>query len=69
MGCAGDINDGRCEMGFFKGITVISIGLIKVPVAIGMDLLTLGGTITDHGGSYTSEALNDIIDNASAFDD
>ena len=47
----------------FKSLLKAAVGTVLLPVDIVADAVTLGGTLTDKEGSYTTEALEDIFEN------
>lgn len=51
-------------MGIFGKITQLAIDTVTIPVAIVKDVATLGGSLSEHGETYTGEKLRDIADKA-----
>jgi hypothetical protein len=40
-----------------------ALSVVTVPVAVAADVVTMGGVISDHDGTYTGEAISDLMDN------
>ena len=51
-------------MKLFGQVIRTFVNVITLPVAIAEDVLTLGGTLTDHDTSYTIEKLQEIKEEA-----
>lgn len=47
-------------------LTKATVGVvIETPIAVVADVVTLGGELSDHDGSYTGEALSKVTKNLS----
>lgn len=50
--------------GMLGSLAKATVGLVvETPVAVVADVVTLGGTLTDKGDSYTADALGKVMDN------
>lgn len=49
-------------MGFFQSLAVLAVDIVKAPVAVVKDVVTMGGVLDDRKKSYTAEKLEDIAD-------
>ena len=49
--------------GMLTDLTKAVIGLAVTPVAVVIDVVTLGGELTDHKGSYTGANLEEVAKN------
>ncbi len=47
-------------MGFFGNITKLAMDIAVTPIAIIKDVVTLGGELSDNGGTYTGKKIQDI---------
>lgn len=47
----------------FEDLTKAAVGVVKTPVSLVADTLTLGGTLTDRDKTYIGENLEEIIKN------
>jgi hypothetical protein len=46
-----------------ESLAKAAAAVVTVPVAVVADVVTLGGTLSDKGESYTADALSDMVDN------
>lgn len=51
-------------MKLFGQVVRTLVNVAVLPVAVVKDVYTLGGVATDHGGTYTGEALHKVKDEA-----
>jgi len=51
-------------MGIFSAMVKIGVDVIRLPVAIVKDIVTLGGVATEQTKSYAAQVLDDIRDDA-----
>ena len=51
-------------MGILGKIAQATIDIVTIPVAIVKDVVTLGGSLSEHGETYTGEKLRDIAEKA-----
>lgn len=49
--------------GILEDITKAAVGVVKLPIAVAADVLTLGGVVIDCNKSYTEEELETIASN------
>ncbi len=49
-------------MGFLGKLTAVVIQTALTPVAVVKDVITMGGVLTDHPGTYTVKSLKDVAD-------
>lgn len=47
----------------FEDLAKAAVGVVKTPVSLVADTLTLGGTLTDRDKTYIEENLSDILKN------
>lgn len=50
-------------LGMLESLAKAAAAVVAVPVAVVADVVTLGGTLSDKGESYTADALSDMVDN------
>ena len=47
-----------------ESLTKATLGVVvKTPLSVVADVVTLGGTLTDRDQTYTGEALEEVMDN------
>lgn len=49
--------------GPLEDLTKAVVGVVRTPVAVVADVITMGGALTDKDRPYTAEALADILKN------
>lgn len=49
--------------GILEDITKAAVGIVKLPITVAADVLTLGGVVVDRNKSYTEEELETIARN------
>lgn len=47
----------------FSDIAKAAVAVVKLPVSVVADVVTLGGTLTDREDTYTEDNVSDIIKN------
>lgn len=47
----------------FEYLFRAALSVVTVPVAVVTDVVTMGGVTTDHKGTYTGEAVSDLLEN------
>jgi len=52
-------------MKLFGQVIRTLVNVVEIPVAVTKDVLTLGGTINEHGKTYTREQIEKLKDEAS----
>lgn len=52
-------------MSLFESLAKAAIGIVKTPIAIAADIVTLGGTLNEEvrDETYTGETLSEVWDN------
>ena len=48
---------------FLEDLTKAAIGVVKLPISVAADVVTLGGALTDKDKPYTAENVSDIVGN------
>lgn len=48
------------EMSLLGDLMGVVVDVVKLPVAVVKDVVTLGGAATDHDGTYTGEQLEEL---------
>ena len=49
--------------GVFTSLAKAAVAVVEVPLAAVADVVTLCGTLSDKGDSYTADALGRMVDN------
>lgn len=49
--------------GLIESLAKAAVSVVKLPVTVAADAVTLGGTLTDKDRPYTADALADLIRN------
>ena len=47
--------------GLIESLAKAAVAVVKVPVTVVADVVTLGGVLTDKEKPYTAEALSDLM--------
>ena len=47
--------------GLIESLTKAAVAVVKVPVTVVADVVTMGGVLTDKEKPYTAEALSDLM--------
>lgn len=47
----------------FESLLKAAVSVVKLPVTVAADALTLGGALTDREQPYTADALSDLVKN------
>lgn len=49
--------------GLLEDLTKAAVSVVKLPVAVVADAVTLGGSLTDQRKPYTAQAAEDLVKN------
>lgn len=49
--------------GMLESLAKVAVGVVKTPVSLVADVVTLGGALTDKNQPYTADTLEEIIQN------
>lgn len=49
--------------GIFEDLARAAVGVVKLPVDLAADVVTMGGALTGKDKPYTVEAIEDIVEN------
>lgn len=49
--------------GLLEDLTKAAVSVVKLPVAVVADAVTLGGSLTDQSKPYTAQAAEDLVNN------
>lgn len=47
----------------FDSLLKAAVAVVKLPVTVAADAVTLGGSLTDKDRPYTADALSDLVKN------
>lgn len=56
-------------MGLFSAIVGTAVEIVKLPVAVAKDVVTLGGAFDNNGRPHTLDQLDEIKNTAEELDD
>ena len=54
---------GNIMFGMLESLVKAATAVVTVPIAVVSDVVTMGGALTDKDKPYTTEALEDLVDN------
>jgi hypothetical protein len=49
--------------GLIEDLAKAAVGVVKLPIDVAADVLTLGGSLTDKDKPYTAEGVSDVMQN------
>ena len=49
--------------GMLEDLAKAAVGVVKLPLDVAADALTLGGALTDKAKPYTAEGISDVMQN------
>lgn len=49
--------------GLIEDLAKAAVGVVKLPLDVAADALTLGGALTDKDKPYTAEGISDVMQN------
>lgn len=49
--------------GLIEDLAKAAVGVVKLPLDVAADALTLGGALTDQDKPYTAEGISDVMQN------
>lgn len=47
----------------FESIFKAAVSVVRIPVGVAADVVTLGGSLTDRDRPYTADAVSDMVRN------
>lgn len=49
--------------GIFEDLAKAAVSVVKLPVSVAADVVTLGGSLTDRDRPYTADNVSDLVEN------
>ncbi len=49
--------------GIFEDLAKVAVGVVKTPITVVADVITLGGSLTDKRQPYTMDNIKEIVEN------